>query len=288
MKKILILFSLLLITLFSGCKDDSDINLHGDLGEKPINTNQNMPAEFKNDFSIKVILSPELEYGHYVITDLDELNSFKEESNLLLDEYTSKFFAANTLVLYLPEVNNYILIDSLNYEDGMINLKLIETDIALNNLRIMIAIELEGKKAEVSDLKSEYLEEVEETALSAVLHQFDSQADFEYCDDFVEKVLVINNPDEVKTLNNDYPLSLDQNKYNEDFFASKSLILIQSDKSMHYNYYLNKSASWDNNYYFNFKSISYYGANVFTQYIFVIEVSTKVNNDANIFVSYLK
>ncbi|HHU81228.1 MAG TPA: hypothetical protein GXZ35_07900, partial [Acholeplasmataceae bacterium] len=91
MKKILILFSLLLITLFSGCKDDSDINLHGDLGEKPINTNQNMPAEFKNDFSIKVILSPELEYGHYVITDLDELNSFKEESNLLLDEYTSKF-----------------------------------------------------------------------------------------------------------------------------------------------------------------------------------------------------
>ncbi|HHX81118.1 MAG TPA: hypothetical protein GX692_08670, partial [Acholeplasmataceae bacterium] len=51
----------------------------------------NDPDKQKPSFSIKVILSPELEYGHYVITDLDELNSFKEESNLLLDEYTSKF-----------------------------------------------------------------------------------------------------------------------------------------------------------------------------------------------------
>lgn len=241
----------------------------------------------KQSFEIKTILSGS-KFGLYQAKTKNDLNRVENELALhhLFDEYTESYFLSNQLLIYLPEdITNYILIDNYYVEGGVLKLSLIDTLNSLNDNRLLVVFNVEKNK-DIKRVEYDFLDDVDKINPISKFLQFDSN-NFKFTSNFKRQNLIINNNPTLIKFNKLYPNLLDLKNYDRGFFDNSSLFVMFWDSGTGYSYHLNELTVYHNNFYLNINS-STFGHNVFTQYIFVVEVNQKIKSDSTFSLSFLK
>lgn len=270
MKKIVFLFLLILCFLFVGCSN-SNISLD----------------DHKQSVYVETFFSQGVESGVYIVKSLADFEEKQNEFRFrLFRKYSEEFFETKQLVIFIPkDISKISLVDSYSVDEGVINLKLIDTNKSPKDRHLIYFFETEINKS-IENVEYTYLEDYEKNNVQSNMKRFTSMKDFEALDKFDNQILVINDKKTYKMFEVTYPNIFDT--YSKSYFNTSSLIIITMQSGAHYFYGLKEFSIYNDCVFININTNGSLGESVYTQYFFVIEVNQKIDENYKLSLSFLE